>query len=60
MPDPYKGWWCPGERELDTLYAVKEEIGRGGFGVVFSAERKSDYLSTIPPSSLHQASNIKM
>merc|ERR1711942_246697 len=33
-----------GRKELHTLYTVKEEIGRGGFGVVFSAERKSDGL----------------
>merc|ERR1711862_590367 len=33
-----------GRKELHTLYAVKEEIGRGGFGVVFAAERKSDGL----------------
>merc|ERR1711982_215719 len=31
-----------GRKELHTLYAVKEEIGRGGFGVVYAAERKSD------------------
>ena len=24
------------------MYAVKEEIGRGGFGVVYAAKRKSD------------------
>ena len=29
-------------KELHTLYAVKEEIGRGGFGVVYAAKRKSD------------------
>merc|ERR1711862_943590 len=33
-----------GRKELHTLYAVKEEIGRGGFVVVFAAERKSDGL----------------
>merc|ERR1719320_1493405 len=33
-----------GRKELHTLYAVKEEIGRGGLGVVFAAERKSDGL----------------
>ena len=32
------------ERELDNFYAVKEEIGRGGVGVVYAAERKSDGL----------------
>ena len=29
-------------KELHTLYAVKEEIGRGGFGVVYAGKRKSD------------------
>ena len=29
-------------KELHNLYAVKEEIGRGGFGVVYAAKRKSD------------------
>ena len=29
-------------KELHTLYAVKEEIGRGGFGAVYAAKRKSD------------------
>ena len=29
-------------KELHSLYAVKEEIGRGGFGVVYAAKRKSD------------------
>jgi len=33
-----------GRKELHTLYTVKEEIGRGGFGVVYAAERKSDGL----------------
>merc|ERR1712058_43644 len=33
-----------GRKELHTLYTVKEEIGRGGFGVVYSAGRKSDGL----------------
>jgi len=33
-----------GRKELHTLYAVKEEIGRGGFGVVYAGERKSDGL----------------
>merc|ERR1711887_528846 len=33
-----------GRKELHALYAVKEEIGRGGFGVVFAAERRSDGL----------------
>merc|ERR1712058_224203 len=33
-----------GRKELHMLYTVKEEIGRGGFGVVYSAERKSDGL----------------
>merc|ERR1711887_344413 len=31
-------------KELHSLYAVKEEIGRGGFGVVYAAERKTDGL----------------
>ena len=38
--DPYKEY--PEERELHTLYTMKEEIGRGGFGVVYAAKRKSD------------------
>ena len=29
-------------KELHTLYAVKEEIGRVGFGGVYAAKRKSD------------------
>merc|ERR1712212_1453877 len=33
-----------GRKGLHSLYAVKEEIGRGGFGVVYAAERKSDGL----------------
>jgi len=33
-----------GRKEMHALYAVKEEIGRGGFGVVYAAERKSDGL----------------
>jgi len=33
-----------GRKELHMLYTVKEEIGRGGFGVVYAAERKSDGL----------------
>merc|ERR1712055_472880 len=33
-----------GRKELHSLYTVKEEIGRGGFGVVYAAERKSDGL----------------
>ena len=33
-----------GRKELHSLYSVKEEIGRGGFGVVYAAERKSDGL----------------
>merc|ERR1712179_859604 len=33
-----------GRKELHSLYAVKEEIGRGGFGVVYAAERKTDGL----------------
>merc|ERR1711887_156408 len=33
-----------GRKELHALYAVKEEIGRGGLGVVFAAERRSDGL----------------
>jgi len=31
-----------GRRDLHALYTVKEEIGRGGFGIVFAAERRSD------------------
>merc|ERR1711892_483738 len=31
-------------KEMNALYAVKEEIGRGWFGVVYAAERKSDGL----------------
>ena len=30
------------KRDLHAFYTVKEEIGRGGFGVVFAAERRSD------------------
>merc|ERR1711887_70849 len=33
-----------GRKELHAVYAIKEEIGRGGFGVVFAAERRSDGL----------------
>jgi len=33
-----------GRKELHAMYAIKEEIGRGGFGVVFAAERRSDGL----------------
>merc|ERR1711892_1571728 len=33
-----------GRKEMHALYVVKEEIGRGGFGVVYAAERKSDGL----------------
>jgi len=33
------------KRDLHALYAVKEEIGRGGFGVVFAAERRSDGIA---------------
>merc|ERR1712168_1600933 len=33
-----------GRKELHTSYTMKEEIGRGGFGVVYTAERKSDGL----------------
>merc|ERR1712168_1480295 len=33
-----------GRKELHKIYSVKEEIGRGGFGVVYTAERKSDGL----------------
>merc|ERR1712168_688859 len=34
-----------GRKELHKIYSVKEEIGRGGFGVVYTAERKSDGLA---------------
>ena len=40
----HKGGGVQEERELHTLYAMKEEIGRGGFGVVYAAERKSNGL----------------
>ena len=43
-PTHTKGGGVQGERELHTLYAMKEEIGRGGFGVVYAAEIKSDGL----------------
>merc|ERR1711970_1064259 len=33
-----------GRKELHSLYSVKEEIGRGGFGVVYAAARKTDGL----------------
>ena len=33
-----------GEKDFYAEYAVKEVIGKGGFGVVYAAERKSDKL----------------
>ena len=33
-----------GRKELNAEYSVKEVIGKGGFGVVYAAERKSDGL----------------
>ena len=33
-----------GKKELNALYEVKDVIGRGGFGVVYAAKRKSDGL----------------
>ena len=29
------------------MYAMKEEIGRGGFGFIYAAERKSNELEVV-------------
>merc|ERR1712012_679720 len=49
-----------GKKDFHAKYIVKEQLGKGGFGVVYSAERRSDGMEVAVKEVIKGEDNIPL